>query len=470
MFDTRELLSNYDVSEVVGKDKAHLWHHLVQHALFQSQDPKVFVEGEGARVRDIEGNEYLDAASGGVWCVNVGYGRETMARVVYDQLMKLPYYAGVAGTIPAIQFADRLADLLPGLNRVYFSNSGSEANEKAFKMVRQLAHLNGAEKYKILYRERDYHGTTITCLAATGQPERREAYGPFPEGFAGIPHALCYRCPFGKSYPDCNIECAHALEDVIQREGPETVGAVILEPITAGGGVILPVDEYYPIVEEICDRYEVILIMDEVVCGFGRTGAMFGFEHYEVSPDIVTMAKGMASSYAPISATAVSEEIFGQFLNDPADKVKYFRDVSTYGGCTAGFAAALENLRIIEEEDLVENARVVGDYLLDRLHELSDHANVADIRGKGLFAGVELVEDKSSKRPVSEDVMNAVLGKIAERGVLVGRTNRSIPGLNNTINIAPPLIVTEADVDEIVDAVKVGVEEGCQLALVHSTG
>ena len=461
MSDTQKLLFDYDVEDIIEKDKTHLWHHLFQHKVFESQDPKIFVEGQGARVKDIHGNEYLDGASGGVWCVNVGYGRESMARVIYDQLLKLPYYAGVAGTVPAAQFASRLIEILPGLDRVFFANSGSEANEKAFKMVRQIAHLNGDAKSKVLYRDRDYHGTTIACLAATGQPERREAYGPFPEGFAEFPHALCYRCPFGLSYPDCNIECARVLEDVIQEEGPETVGAVIVEPITAGGGVIPPVDEYYPLIQEICAKYGVILIIDEVVCGFGRTGKMFGFEHYDVAPDIVTMAKGMASAYAPISATVARDDVFDKFLHDPGDTYDYFRDISTYGGCTGGFAAALENLRILEDEQLVENARVVGEHLLDRLRELADHECVGDVRGRGLFAGVELVADQSSKDPVSEDVMNAVLRKITEEGVLVGKTTRSFPGLNNTINIAPPLIVTTADIDEIVAAVKAGIEHGC---------
>ena len=462
MSDTQALLADYDVQDIIEKDKRHLWHHLFQHKTFESQDPQIFVEGRGARVKDIHGKEYLDGASGGVWCVNVGHGRESIARAVYDQLMRLPYYAGVVGTVPAAQYASALTERMPGLDHVYFGNSGSEANEKAIKMVRQMAHLTGSGKNKVLYRDRDYHGTTIACLAASGHEERKEAYGPFPDGFVGIPHAMCYRCPFGKSYPDCNIECARALEDAIEAEGPDTVGGVILEPITAGGGVIPPVEEYYPIIREICDKYDVILIIDEVVCGFGRTGTMFGYEHYDFIPDIVTMAKGMASSYAPISAAAVRGEVFDRFLEDPSDKYHYFRDISTYGGCTAGFAAALENLRIIEEEDLIENSRVMGAYLLDRLRELSDHKNVGEVRGKGLFAGVELVADKASKTPVSEDVMVAVVRKAADEGVLVGKTTRSVPGLNNTINMAPPLIVTKADIDELVDAVKVGIEHGCR--------
>jgi taurine-pyruvate aminotransferase len=463
MIDTRDLLFQYDARDIVEKDRQHLWHHICQHKVFETQAPKVFVEGKGARVTDIDGNVYLDGASGGVWCVNVGYGRESMARVMYEQLLKMHYYAGVAGNVPAAQFAGKLAGLLPGLGRIFFSNSGSEANEKAFKIVRQTADIKKSGKYKILYRERDYHGTTIAALAATGQHERKEAYGPFPDGFAGIPAAMCYRCEFGGSYPGCDIECGHALEHVIQAEGPDTVGAVLLEPITAGGGVIAPVLEYYGIIRDICDRHGVLLIMDEVVCGFGRTGAMFGFEHYGVVPDIVTMAKGMASAYAPISATAVKDEIFSEFLcDDPDDRYGYFRDISTYGGCTAGFAAALENLRILEDENLVENARVMGEHLYQRLQELLDYPHVGQVRGKGLFAGVELVVDKASKTPVEERVMNTVLAKIAGRGVLAGRTNRSIPGMNNTINLAPPLIVSRNDVDEIADAVKAGIEEGCR--------
>lgn len=465
MQESTTVVGGLDAAEIVAKDKRHLWHHLFQHKVFDTQDPKVFVEGQGARIRDVHGNEYLDGASGGVWCVNVGYGRESMARVIYEQLVKLPYYAGVAGTIPMVEYAGRLAELLPGMDRIFFSNSGSEANEKAFKMVRQLARLTGSGKYKILYRDRDYHGTTIACLAATGQPERRQDYGPFPDGFAGIPHALCYRCPFGREYPNCDLECARSMEDAILEEGADTVGAVILEPITAGGGVIPPVPEYYPIIQEICSKYGVLLIMDEVVCGFGRTGTMFGFEHYDVVPDIVTMAKGMASSYAPISATAVRGEIFEQFLNDPSDRTAYFRDVSTYGGCTAGLVAGIENLRIMEEERLLENTTAMGHHLLDRLNELKDHPHVGDIRGRGLFAGVELVEDKQSKAPVGEAVMGTAMARITARGVLVGRTNRSVPGLNNTINIAPPLIVTRSDVDEIVDAVKAGIDDACRAHL-----
>lgn len=449
-------LMQESVEALLKQDRDYLWHHLMQHKVFQTSEPLVMVEGRGLILKDIRGREYLDATSGGVWCVNVGYGRDSIADAVCAQLKKMPYYASTAGNIPTIQFAHKVISLLPGLGKVFFSNSGSEANEKAFKMVRQYFRLKykDKDKYKILYRNRDYHGTTLAALSASGQQERRESYGPFPEGFAEFPHACCYRCPFGKTYPGCSIECAKVLEAVIQREGPDTVGAIIVETITAGGGIIAPVKEYYPLLQEICRKYEVLMIMDEVVCGFGRTGKMFGYEHFDVDPDMVTLAKGLASAYMPLSATVVKNDVFDVFLNDPADKMAYFRDISTYGGCAGATAAALESTRIIEEEHLCENSRVVGDYLLGCLEELRVFPIVGDVRGRGLFAGIEFVEDRKTKQPVSEPFLMSIIKGIADQGVLVGRTNRSLPGLNNIINLAPALVATRADIDRIVLAIR----------------
>ena len=266
-------------------------------------------------------------------------------------------------------------------------------------MARQYFRLKyaGKDKHKIVYRHRDYHGGTLAVLAATGQDERKAGYGPLPEGFVQMPHALCYRCHFGKTYPGCNIDCARALETVIQSEGPDTVAAVILEPITAGGGIIIPVDEYYPIIQEICRKYEVLIIMDEVVNGFGRTGKMFGSQHYDFDPDIMTMAKGLASSYMPISATMTKKFIFDEFLAEPSDTLGYFRDISTFGGCAAGCAAALANIAVIEDQAMVANSQIMGQYLLDQLQELEGMPVVGQIRGKGLFFGIELVEIKRPK-------------------------------------------------------------------------
>ena len=450
---------DYDVEEIIKQDKDCVWHHIFQHKVYETSEPMIIAEAKGLMIKDIRGREYLDATSGGVWCVNVGYGRDSIADVVAEQLKKMPYYAGKLGNIPTIKFAKKLIGLLPKLDKVYFSNSGSEANEKAFKIIRQSSCLKKNGKYKIMYRNRDYHGTTIAALSATGQPERREEFGPFLDGFIEFPHTCCYRCAFNKTYPDCDIECARCVEDIIKKEGPDTVGGLIVEPITAGGGVIPPVKEYYPILQEICRKYDVYIIMDEVVCGFGRTGKMFGHEHYDVDPEIITLAKGLASSYMPLSATVVKNEIYNTFVNDPRDKLAFFRDISTYGGCAGATAAALENIRIIEDENLCENARVVGDYLMDSLRELKEFPIVGDIRGVGLFAGIELVIDQKSKTPMDEQSFGKVLSDITAQNVLVGATMRSLPGLNNTINLAPALIVTKAEINRIVGAIKTAIEK-----------
>jgi taurine-pyruvate aminotransferase len=313
---------NYRAEELAKLDRDHVWHHITQHKVFDNQEPLVMAEGKGCIIKDIHGREFLDAVSGGVWCVSLGYGQDSIAEAVFRQMQKLPYYAMTAGNIPAIRLAEKLTSILPGLNRVFFSNSGSEANEASFKITRQYFRLKytDRDKYKIIYRRRDYHGTTIAALSATGQPERKSGYEPLVPGFLSIPPAYCYRCEFGKTCSNCERDCARALEKLIIKEGPDTVGAVILEPITAGGGIIIPPDGYYDIIREICSRYEVLLIMDEVVTGFGRTGTMFGFQHYNIIPDMITSAKGIANSYMPLSVTMVNESIFKAFLNDPGTR------------------------------------------------------------------------------------------------------------------------------------------------------
>lgn len=455
----------YDTDEMVKGDKDALWHHLKPHKVFESQEQMIIVEGEGLNVTDIRGREYLDVTSGGVWSIMVGYGRESIAKAVYDQLVKMPYFAGVFGNIPSIKFAQKLLEKLPRLDKVYFSNSGSEANEKAFKIVRQASRIvpERKGKYKIMFRDRDYHGTTIAAMSATGQIQRKKDYGPFLEGFIEFPHCCCYRCPFDKKYGECNIECAHAIEDVIAKEGADTIGGLIVEPITAGGGIIPPVKEYYPIVQDICKKHDIWLIMDEVVCGFGRTGKFWGHEHYDVDPDIVTMAKGLASSYEPLSATVVKQKVYDCFINDPSDeqtRLNYFRDISTYGGCAGPMAAALESTRIIEEEDLLGNTVTVGAYLIEQLKTLESLPLVGDVRGMGLFAGIEFVRNKETKEPITEAEMATIMGRMMQQNVIVGRTNSSFDGLNTVMNFAPSLVITKEQVDRVVTAVRNAVEQG----------
>ena len=446
-----------DISRVVEADRAHIWHHLSQHKPYETTDPRIIVEGRGMKVWDQKGKEHLDAVSGGVWTVNVGYGRERIADAVRDQLVKLNYFAGSAGSIPGSMFAERLIEKMPGLSRVYYCNSGSEANEKAFKMVRQIAHKRyGGKKHKVLYRDRDYHGTTISALSAGGQDERNAQYGPFTPGFVRVPHCLEYRAFEQDGAPQDNYGewAADQIEKVILAEGPDTVGGLCLEPVTAGGGVIVPPEGYWQRVQEICRKYDVLLHIDEVVCGVGRTGTWFGYQHYGIEPDMVTMAKGVASGYAAIACLVTNEKVFDLFKDDASDPLNYFRDISTFGGCTAGPAAALENLAIIEEEGLLENTTAQGNYMLDRLGELADkHDVIGQVRGKGLFLGAELVQDRESRAPVDEKQAQAVVADCMQQGVIIGVTNRSLPGKNNTLCFSPALIAQKDDIDHIVDAV-----------------
>ncbi|MQY43595.1 aminotransferase class III-fold pyridoxal phosphate-dependent enzyme [Epibacterium sp. SM1969] len=453
----QDMSTRNDLNHVVEADKAHIWHHLLQHKPLETSDPRIIVEGKGMRVWDQNGKEFLDAVSGGVWTVNVGYGRESIAKAVYDQMMKICYFANSAGSVPGALYAEKLISKMPGMSRVYYTNSGSEANEKVFKMVRQIAHKKyGGKKTKILYRDRDYHGSTLAALSAGGQDERNVQYGPFAPDFVRVPHCMEYRkhelgldhlsgAEFGRAAADL-------IEEVILREGPDTVGALCLEPVTAGGGVIEPPAGYWPRVQEICAKYDILLHIDEVVCGIGRTGThWFGYQHYDIKPDFVTMAKGVASGYAAIACTVTSERVFEMFKDNADDPLNYFRDISTFGGCTAGPTAALENMRIIEDENLLENCAEMGEKLKSALQGLAEkHPVIGDVRGKGLFLGAELVSDRTAKTPVSEKQAQQVVAEMAAQGVLIGVTNRSVPGKNNTLCLSPALIITEEEIDIII--------------------
>jgi taurine-pyruvate aminotransferase len=444
-----------DISQIVELDRAHIWHHLTQHKPFETGEPRIIVEGKGMRVWDQKGKEHIDAVSGGVWTVNVGYGRESIANAVRDQLIKLNYFAGSAGSIPGAIFSDMLLEKMPGLSRVYYCNSGSEANEKGFKMVRQIAHKRyGGKKHKILYRDRDYHGTTIACLSAGGQDERNAQYGPYTPGFVRVPHCLEYRAQWDVTGEEYGKRAADAIEDVILAEGADTIGALCLEPVTAGGGVITPPAGYWERVQEICKKYDILLHIDEVVCGVGRTGTWFGYQHYGIKPDMVTMAKGVASGYAAIACLVTTEEVFSMFKDDASDPMNYFRDISTFGGCTAGPAAAIENMRIIEDEGLLDNTTAMGAYMVENLNALAEkHAAIGDVRGKGLFCGAELVADRQTKEPAAEKMVQAVVADCMQQGVVIGATNRSLPGFNNTLCFSPALIATKDDINEITEAV-----------------
>jgi taurine-pyruvate aminotransferase len=447
-------INAYTTREALDDDCSHVWHHLTQHKPLEHNDPLLIIEGKGMHVIDAKGKQYLDAVSGGLWVVNVGYGRESIANAVRDQLVKMNYFANSAGSLPGAMFASQLIDKMPGMSRVYYSSSGSEANEKAYKIVRQIAHKKYAgKKHKILYRDRDYHGTTITALSSTGQHQRKHQYGPFTPGFIEFPNCSAYHSVDGEK-PDFGLKAAHAMEQVILAEGPDTVGAVVIEPITAGGGVIVPPEGYFEALQGICRKYDVLLHIDEVVCGLGRTGKWFGYQHFNVQPDIVTMAKGVASGYAAISCTVTTEAVFEAFKSDASDPMDYFRDISTFGGCTAGPAAALENMRIIEDENLLQNVQQMGEYLGRCLSQLKNkYEFIGDVRGKGLFQGIELVADRKTRQPMAENVCIAIVADCMQQGVIISRTNRSFLRHNNTLCLSPAFIVSQTEIDEIIAAI-----------------
>ena len=438
----------YTPEELVALDKKYVWHHLTQHKGFE---PAIYVKGDGLRVTDIAGKTYIDAVSGGVWTVNVGYGRKEIVDAVAKQMLEFNYFANGIGNIPTIEFSEKLISKMPGLSRVYISNSGSEANEKAFKIIRQIGQLkHNGKKTGILYRDRDYHGTTIGTLSACGQFERRVQYGPFAPGFYSFPDCDVYRTKFGPC-ADLGVKMAKQMEEAILNIGPDELGGVIVETMTAGGGILVPPDGYYETMREICDKYGLLMIFDEVVCGVGRTGKWFGYQYWNVQPDIVTMAKGVASGYAPISCTVTTEKVFQDFLGDPSDHDAYFRDISTFGGCTSGPAAALVNMQIIERENLLDNCVAMGNYLLDGFKELKEkHAIIGDVRGRGLFAGIEIVKDRATKEPIAEPIANAMVGAAKANGVIIGKTSRSFREFNNTLTLCPALIATKSDIEEIV--------------------
>jgi adenosylmethionine-8-amino-7-oxononanoate aminotransferase len=403
--------------------------------------PLVFTRGDGIYLWDTEGKRYMDSMSSGVYAVLIGYGREEMARTMYDQARTLHYFCPY-GFIsePAIAFAEKLAAILPGdLPYVFFSQDGSEAVESAFKLAKQWAYHKGyRRKYKIISRRRAYHGSTMGALAATGTMyPLRQIMEPLPPGYYFAPEQYCYRCPFGLEYPNCSLQCVEAIGQMIEFEHPDSVAAVIAEVVPGAGGCMVPPPEYWPRLREICTQHGVLLIDDEVVCGFGRTGRMFGIDHFGVEPDIVTMAKGITSGYVPLGATACKRFI--------VEDMPVFMHVHTYNQHPVTTATGLKNVEIIERERLVENSASVGAYLLDGLRSLSGHSSVGDVRGLGLMCAIEFVEDKATRARFAEQdgFCERIMAYALEEGLILRQ-------VEDIIEFCPPLIITRPEVDEMI--------------------
>lgn len=427
------------------KDRQHVWHHISPYR--EEGAPMIVEKGEGSWITDQNGNRYLDGMSG-LWCVNVGYGREELAEAAAEQLKKMAYTPMTNSHEPAIELAAKINSMLEEDYVMFYSNSGSDANEVAFKITRQYHQQNGdPNRYKVISRYRAYHGSSMGALSATGQALRKYKYEPLSSGFLHVSPPDNYRKPDNVTVEEYNLQKAREIEETINYEQKESIAAVIMEPLITGGGVIMPHEVYVKEVERICERNGVLLIIDEVICGFGRTGKAFGHQQFNIKPDIITMAKGLTSAYLPLSITAVRKDIYEAFKG--TEDNRHFRHVNTFGGSPAACAVALKNIEIMERENLFERSEQLGAKLLQGLNDLQDHPNVGNIRGLGLLAGIEIVEDKETKEPVSNGRIAKLIGDCKGKGLIIGRNGDTVAGQNNILTLSPPLSSTDEDIDFI---------------------
>ena len=432
--------------DYLTKDKEYLWHSM---KAYNPDSTMIIEKAQGSWVTDQSGKKFLDAMAG-LWCVNVGYGRTELAEAAFEQLKEMAYYPLTQSHKPAILLAEKLNNMLGGEYVIFFSNSGTEANETAFKIVRQYHQQNGDHhRYKFISRYRSYHGNSMGSLAATGQAQRKYKYEPLALGFIKVAPPDSYRFPDKEDAKPDELESVKDMDRVMTWELSETIAGVIMEPIITGGGMIMPHQEYMTGVKRVCENHGALLIADEVICGFGRTGEPFGFMNYEVKPDIITMAKGITSGYLPLAATAVKKEIYEAFKG--SEQYDYFRHINTFGGNPAACTLALKNIEIIDKEQLVERSKKLGSYMKQTLASLlSKHRYVGDVRGKGMLIGIELVIDKATKAPLKPEIVNKVIAGCKEKGLIIGKNGATVAGFNNVLSLAPPLNITEQDIEFLI--------------------
>jgi len=438
-----------NLSEMDKRSTLHPYTALHTHL---KTGPRVIVEAQGIRVRDSDGREFIDAMAG-LWCVNVGWGREEIAVAVSDQIKKLAYFHSFSSmaTEPSIRLADRLVDLAPpGISKVLFGNTGSDANDTNVKLVWYYNNLlERPAKKKIISRRRGYHGVTVATASLSGLDSMHVPFDlPLPQILhTETPHYWRHAPP-GMSELEFSVHLAGELDRLIEQEGPETVAAFIAEPVMGAGGVIPPPEGYFQEIQAVLKKHDVLFIVDEVICGFGRLGRWFGSDLYQLEPDLMTIAKGLSSGYVPIAASLVSERVW-QVLLEAGQKFGYFAHGYTYGGHPVGAAAALANLDILENEGLVEHADRVGAHFQECLRQqVGDHPLVGEVRGVGLIAAVELVRDRETREEFAMDLgVGAQLSSLClEEGLIA----RPLPQ-SSALAFSPPLIVTREDCDEIVD-------------------
>jgi putrescine aminotransferase len=447
---------NYDIAELRRLDVAHHLPGQASYKLIRDMGgSRIITRAEGSTIWDGDGNAILDGMAG-LWCVDIGYGRAELAEVAREQMLELPYYNSFfrTATPPAIELAAKLAGLLGGdLQHIFFNNSGSESNDTVLRLVRYYWRLKGEPERKIfIARHNAYHGTTVAG-ASLGGMERMHVQGDLP--IPGIEHVMQpygFGEGFGEGPEAFAARAAQAIEDRILAVGPERVAAFIGEPVQGAGGVIIPPPGYWPRVEAICRKYGILLVSDEVICGFGRLGSWFGFQHYGFTPDIVSMAKGLSSGYLPISATAVSAEIVETLRSVDEDFVHGY----TYSGHPVAAAVAIRNLEIIEREELVDRVRDdLAPYFADALVSLDDHPLVGETRSIGLLGAVEIVAEKGTNRRFGGEEGTA--GPIIRDACIAG--GLMVRAIRDSIVMCPPYVITHEEIDRMIAIIRAALDE-----------
>ena len=435
-------------------DARHHLHPFTDHRMLTEEGTRIIAAAEGAYVRDTDGHRILDGMAG-LWCVNVGYGREELAKAAYDQMVEVPYYNAFFKTTtkPATILAGKLSSLLPShMNRMFFGSSGSEANDTAIRTVRQYWMLKGKPEKQIIVSRRDaYHGSTIGALSMGGMAAMHGQGGPRLPGFVHVMPPYFYgEGEDGESEEAFGLRAARAVEDAIIEAGPQNVAAFVGEPIQGAGGVRIPAANYWREVQRICREHDVLLMLDEVITGFGRTGAWFAADAMDIRPDTMTLAKAITSGYQPLSALVVSDEIAATLSGEGAGE---FYHGYTYSGHPVACAVALANIDIIEREGLIERVRdETGPYLLEALREaIGGHAHVGQMRGFGLLAGIEIVADRESRARFDDGA-----ARLRDACIANGLMMRAV---GETMILSPPLIWTRATIDECVGIVARSLDE-----------
>ena len=433
-------------------DTAHHLHPFTDYKSLAKEGTNVIVKADGAHLTNTDDKQFLDAMSG-LWCVNVGYGRKNLADVAYKQMQELPYYNSFfkSATAPSIELAQQLAEIAPNdLNHAFFSSSGSEANDTVVRMVRRYWDLKGKPNKKtFISREYAYHGSTMTGVSLGGMTAMHAQGGMMP-GFEHVMPPYWYKYGGDMSPEEFGAYTANKIEEKINTIRAETIAAFIGESIQGAGGVIIPPDSYWPRVQEICKQYDILLVVDEVICGFGRTGEWFGSDTYNIKPDIITMAKGISSGYIPLSGIMVGDRVTETLVDEGGE----FYHGYTYSGHPVACAVAIENIKIIREENLIENSRKTSVYLKERMNEIADHPLVGEVRMKSFIGAVELVKDKDKREMFEETgVVGGICRDYCIENGLVMRAVR------DGMIFCPPLIFNNNHIDELVDKLKKSLDQ-----------